>query len=62
MRDELIVWKLVHEKIVTLKELVEDYTIEDVHKLLAFHEYSNYLEVKIRKHFENEHKNKLGKK
>jgi len=62
MKDELIVWRLVHDKIVTLKELNEDYTLDDVYKLLSFHKFSNHVEDLIKKNIEHSSKIKSGKK
>lgn len=57
MKDELIVWELIHNKIVTLKELENDYCLDDIYRLNSFNRFSNKLESEIKKYYESKNKN-----
>lgn len=42
-------WSLITQKIVTLHELENDYSLDDFYRLLAFCEYKGELEDAVRK-------------
>jgi len=47
LKEEVVLWNLIHNGIVTLRELENDYSYDDFQRLCAFTEFSNDIERRL---------------